>query len=65
MAKAVKIKSGKAARPSEVSGEMISFSGEVRISMMMALSQCVLDGKEMPDKWPNSVLVPNFREKEM
>ena len=32
---------------------------------MMELCQRVLDGKGMPDEWQASVLVPNFKGKEM
>ena len=61
MAIALKVvKPGKAAGPSEVCGEMISASGEVRISVMVELCQRVLDGKGMLDEWQTSVLVPIF-----
>ena len=42
---------------------MISPSGEVGVSVMVELCQCVLDGKEMPDEWQTSVLVPIFKGK--
>ena len=64
MAIAIKVmKPGKAARPSEVCGEMISASGEVGVSVMMELCQRVLDGKGMPDEWQTSVMVPIFKGK--
>ena len=57
------IKPRKAAGPSEVCAEMISASGEVGISVMVELCQCMLDGKEMADEWQTSVLVPIFKGK--
>ena len=42
---------------------MISASGEVGVSVMVELCQRVLDGKEMPDQWQTSVLVPILKEK--
>ena len=64
MAIAIKVmKLRKAAGPSEVCTEMISASGEVGISVMVEFCQCVVDGKEMPDKWQTSVLVPIFKRK--
>ena len=64
MAIAIEVmKPRKAARLSEVCSEMISASGEVRVSMMVELCQCVLDGKGMPDEWLTSVLVPIFKGK--
>ena len=42
---------------------MISASGVVGVSVMVELSQRVLDGKRMPDEWQTSVLVPIFKEK--
>ena len=44
------MKPGKVAGPSEVCAKMISASREVRVSVMVELCQCVLDGKEMPDE---------------
>ena len=65
MAIAIKVmKPVKAAGPSEVCAE-ISASGEVGVSVMVELCQCVLDGKGMPDEWQISVLVPIFKEKEI
>ena len=49
------IKPGKAAGPFEVCAETISARGEEKISVMMELFQCVLDGKSMPDEWQTSV----------
>ena len=64
MARAIKVmKPVKAAGPSEVCAEMISARGEVGVSVMVELCQCVLDGKGMPDEWQISVLVPIFKEK--
>ena len=64
MAIAIEVmKSGKAAGSSEVCGEMISASGEVKVSMMVDLCQCMLDGKGIPDEWQTSVLVPIFKGK--
>ena len=57
------VKVGKAAGPSEVCAEMISASGEVEVSVMVELCQCILDGKGMPDEWQTSVLVPIFKGK--
>ena len=42
---------------------MISASEEVGVSVMMELCQRVLDGKEMPNQWQTTVLVPIFKEK--
>ena len=41
------MKPGKAARPSEVSAEMISASREIGVSAIMELCQPMLDGKGM------------------
>ena len=57
------MKPGKTAGPSEVCAEMIFASGEVGVSVMMELCQCMLDGKGMPDEWQTSVLVPIFNGK--
>ena len=57
------MKPGKAAGPSKECAEMISAKEEVRVSVMVELCQCMLDGKEMPDGWQTSVLVPIFKEK--
>ena len=58
-----KMKAGKAAGPSEVSVEMIAASGGIGIDVMMELCQSVLDGREMPDEWALSVVVPIFKGK--
>ena len=42
---------------------MISTSGEVGVSVMVELCQCMLDGKGMSDEWQTSVLVSIFKEK--
>ena len=61
---AIKVmKTRKEAGPFEVCAEMISASGEVGVSVMVELCQCVLDGKGMPDEWQTSVLVPIFKGK--
>ena len=57
-------KPGKAAGPSEVYAEMISFSEEAGITMMMKLRQRVLDAKGIPHEWQTSVFVPIFKENE-
>ena len=44
---------------------MISASGEVGVSVMVDFCQRVFDGKEMPNEWQTSVLVPIFKEREM
>ena len=46
-----KMKTGKAARPSEVSVEMVE------------LCQSVLDGRGILDEWPLSVVVPIYKGK--
>ena len=56
-----KMKSGKATEPSEVSVEMIVASREIAVKVMMELSQCVLDGRGMPDQWKTSVVVSIFK----
>ena len=64
MVTALKVtKPGKAAGPSEVCSEMISASGEVGVSVMVELCQCMLNGKRMPDEWQTSVLIPFFNGK--
>ena len=64
MAIAIKVmKPGKAAGSSEVYAEMISASGELGVSVMVELCQCLLDGKGMQDEWQTSVLVPIFKGK--
>ena len=57
------MKSGKATRPSEISVEMILASGEIGVKVMMELCQRVLDGREMPDEWKTSAIVPIFKGK--
>ena len=58
-----KIISGKAARPSKVSVEMIVSSGEIGVKVMIKLCQRVLDGRKMPDEWKISAIVPIFKGK--
>ena len=57
------MKSGKATGPSEVSVDIIFASGEIGMKVMMELCQRVLDGREMPDEWKTSVIVPIFKGK--
>ena len=57
------MKSGKAIGTSEVSVEMIVASGEIGVKVMMELCQRVLYGREMPDGWKTSVIVPIFKGK--
>ena len=59
----VKMKSGKAAGPSEVSVEMIAASDEIGIDVMMKLCQQVMDGRGMPEEWRTSVVVPIYKGK--
>ena len=40
-----------------------SASREVGVSVMVELCQLMLNGKEMPDEWQTSVLVPIFKRK--
>ena len=51
------MKPRKVAGPSEVCAQMIPATGEVGVSVMVELFQCVLDGKRMADEWQTSVLV--------
>ena len=61
---AIKVmKPQKAAGLFEVCAEMISARGEVGISVMVELCQCMLNGKGMLDKWQTSALVPIFKGK--
>ena len=48
---------------SEVSVEMILVSGEIGVKVMMELCQRVLEGREMPEEWKTSVIVPIFKRK--
>ena len=59
----LKMKSGKATGPSEVSVEMIVTSGESGLKVMTELCQRVLDGRGMPDVWKTCVIVPIFKGK--
>ena len=47
----------------EVSAEIIAAGGEIKIGVMVELYQGVLDGREMPDDWALSVVVPIFEGK--
>ena len=58
-----KMKSGKATGPSEISVEMIVARGEIGMKVLIYLCQLVLDGKEMPDEWKTSVIMPIFKGK--
>ena len=58
-----KMKLGKASGLSEVSMKMINASGKVGIDVMIKLCQRVLDGKEMPEDWKTSVIVPIYKGK--
>ena len=58
-----KMKSGKATGPSEISVGMIVASGEIGMKVMMEMCQRILDGREMPDEWKTSVIVPIFKGK--
>ena len=42
---------------------MIVASGEIEVKVIMELCQHVLDGREMPDEWKTSVIVPIFKGK--
>ena len=57
------MKSGKATGPSEVSVKMIAASGEIRVKVMREMCQRVLNGREMPDEWKTSVIMPIFKGK--
>ena len=59
----LKMKSGKATGPSEVSAKMIVASGKIWVEVMMELCQHVLNGRGMPDEWKASVIVPIFTGK--
>ena len=54
-----KMKSGKTTEPSE----MIVASGKIGVKVIMELCQRVLDGREMPDEWKTSVVVPIFKKR--
>ena len=40
---------------------MIVVSGKIRVKVMICLCQYALDGREMPDEWKTSVIVPIFK----
>ena len=64
VAKAIKdMKTGKAVGPSAVSVELIAASGEIGINVMRELCQGILEGKEMPEDWALSTVVPIFKGK--
>ena len=58
-----KMKLGKAAGPSEVNMDMIMASGKFGVGVLKKLCQRVLDGKDMPEEWKTSVVVPIFKGK--
>ena len=58
-----KMTSGKATEPFEVRLKMLVASDKIQVKVMMELCQYVLDGREMPDKWKTSVIVPIFKKK--
>ena len=58
-----KMKLEKASGLSKVSIEMINASGKVGIDVMIKLFHRVLDGKEMPEDWKTSMLVPIYKGK--
>ena len=57
------MKTGKAARPSEVNFEMIASSGQDREEVIREICQKVLDKKEMLHDWKTSVVVPIYKIK--
>ena len=57
-----KMKSGKAAGPSEVNIDMIMASGKFGV-IMKKLCQRILDGEDWPEEWKTSVVVPVFKGK--
>ena len=59
-----KMKQGKAAGLSEVTTEMIVAGGRIAEKVMLRLCKRVLDGKEIPNEWKTSVVVPTFKGKE-
>ena len=54
---------GKATEPFEVRLKMLVASDKIQVKVMIELCQYVLDGREMPDKWKTSVIVPIFKRK--
>ena len=58
-----KRKLGKAAVPLEANKDMIIASGKFGVGVIKKLCLRVLDGKDMPEKWKTSVVVPIFKGK--
>ena len=58
-----KIELGKAAGLSEVNMDMIMASGKFGAGVLKKLCQRVLDGKDRPEEWKTSVVVPIFKGK--
>ena len=58
-----KIELGKAAGPYEVNMDMIMASGKFGAGVLKKLCQRVLDGKDMPEEWKTSAVVPIFKGK--
>ena len=58
-----KMKLVKAAGPLEANMDMIIASGKFSVGVMKKICQRVLDGKDMPEKWKTSVVVPIFIRK--
>lgn len=57
------MKLGKAAGESEVAVEHIRASGAVGIEVITEIANCMLDGKDIPEDWRHSVLVPLYKGK--
>ena len=57
-----KMKLGKAVEPSKVNTDMIMGSGKF-VVIIKKLCQRILDGKDVPEKWKTSVVVPTFKGK--
>ena len=47
----------------EVSGQMITSSGEIELCVMRKLHQDTLDGRGMPDDWALSIVLPVYKRK--
>ena len=57
------LKLRKAAGPSEVNMDMIIASGKFGVGVIKKLRQRVLEGKDMPEEWKTSAVVPIFKRK--
>ena len=57
-----KMKLVKAAGPSKINMDMIMASGKFGV-IIKKLRQRILDGKDMPEEWKTSVVVPIFEGK--